>query len=319
LKGYAIGPDFFCWIVMTAHRSPSALKLDHLVIAARTLEEGEQFIVTTFGVPTSGGGAHPLMRTHNRLLNLWGGAYLEVIAIDPDAPAVDAPRARLYALDDPALQRRIESGPQLVHWVAQVERPKLLARWQAQYPERIAPVVPMTRGSNTWGLTVPDDGAFPAWQGAGDGVAPSLIQWDTPLHPSSTLPETGIALRSLTGFHPRAETIAEQLAWLGAAHLMRVEPTSGLPAIVAEFELPDGSVVTLGESAESVDAAQRERAEAAEAAKKPRRRTKSVKASEETAAESAEEQVESHEEAAAGSTTLPDDESARQATPTQPE
>ncbi len=100
---------------------------------------------------------------------------------------------------------------------------------------------------------------------------------------------------------------------------MRVEPTTGLPAIVAEFELPDGSVVTLGESAESVDAAQRERAEAAEAAKKPRKRTKSVKASEETAAESAEEQVESHEEAAAGSTTLPDDESARQSTPTQPE
>jgi Glyoxalase-like domain len=150
-------------------------------------------------------------------------------------------------------------------------------------------VVPMTRGSNTWGLTVPDDGAFPAWQGVGDGVAPSLIQWDTPLHPSSTLPESGIALRSLTGFHPRAETIAEQLAWLGAAHLMRVEPTTGLPAIVAEFELPDGSIVTLGESAESIDAAERERAEAAEAAeaaRKPRKRTKSVKASEETAAES---------------------------------
>jgi Glyoxalase-like domain len=274
---------------MTAHRSPSALKLDHLVIAARTLEEGEQFIVATFGVPTSGGGAHPLMRTHNRLLNLWGGAYLEVIAIDPDALAVDAPHARLYALDDPALQRRIERGPQLVHWVVRVDRPKLLARWQAQYPERIAPVVPMTRGSNTWGLTVPDDGAFPSWQGVGDGVAPSLIQWDTPLHPSSTLPESGIALRSLTGFHPRAETIAEQLAWLGAAHLMRVEPTTGLPAIVAEFELPDGSIVTLGESAESIDAAERERAEAAEAAeaaRKPRKRTKSVKASEETAAES---------------------------------
>ena len=85
---------------------------------------------------------------------------------------------------------------------------------------------------------------------------PSLIQWDTPLHPSATLPETGIALKSLTGFHPRAQTIAEQLAWLGATHLMRVEPTAGAPALVAEFELPDGSIVTLGESAESIDAAQ---------------------------------------------------------------
>jgi hypothetical protein len=253
------------------------LKLDHLVVAARTLDEGERFIAGKFGVGTAGGGAHPLMRTHNRLLNLWGGAYLEVIAIDPGAPPADTPRARFYALDDPALQARIESGPQLVHWVAGVDRPRVLARWQAQYPERIAPVVPMSRGPNTWGLTVPDDGAFPAWQGAGDGIAPSLIQWDTPLHPSAALPETGIALRSLTGYHPRAETIAEQLAWLGAAHLMRVEPTARAPAIVAEFELPDGSVVTIGESAESVEAARRAEAEADEA-KKPRRKAKSRKA-----------------------------------------
>jgi hypothetical protein len=255
---------------MTSH----ALKLDHLVIAARSLEEGERFVVAKFGVATAGGGAHPLMRTHNRLLNLWGGAYIEVIAIDPGALPADTPRARLYALDDPALQRRIADGPQLVHWVARVDRPRSLGRWQAQYRERIAPVVPMTRGSNTWGLTVPDDGAFPSWQGAGDGIVPSLIQWDTPLHPSTVLPETGIALRSLTGFHPQAEIVAEQLAWLGVEHLMRVETTVGAPAIVAEFELPDGSVVTMGESAESVVAARRAEAEAGEAAKKARRRVK---------------------------------------------
>jgi hypothetical protein len=169
-----------------------------------------------------------------------------------------------------------------------VDRPRLLARWQAQYPERIAPAVPMSRGSNTWALTVPNDGAFPAWQGAGEGVAPSLIQWDTTQHPSSALPETGIALRSLTGYHPRAGTIAEQLAWLGAAHLMRVEPTSGAPELVAEFELPDGSVVTLGESAESVEAARRAAAEADEA-KKSRRRAKSRKTEDEAEANAPDE------------------------------
>lgn len=269
---------------MTVHTPVAAfqrtLKLDHLVVAARTLDEGERFVAGKFGVGTGGGGAHPLMRTHNRLLNLWGGAYLEVIAIDPDAPPADAPRARLFALDDPALQARIESGPQLVHWAVRVDRPRLLARWQAQYPDRIAPVVPMSRGASTWALTVPDDGAFPAWQGAGDGLVPSLIQWDTIQHPSAALPETGIALRSLTGHHPRAETIAEQLAWLGAAHLMRVEPTSGAPGIVAEFELPDGSIVTLGESAESAEAARR----AVEETKKSRRRAKNMKPDEQAEA-----------------------------------
>ena len=253
--------------VMTEHR----LRLDHLVIAARTLEEGARFVAAKFGVETSPGGAHPSMRTHNCLLNLWDGAYLEVIAIDPAAASIESPRPRLFALDDPSMQRRLEEhGPQLVHWAARVERPKSLPRWREQYPERIPPVAAMSRGGNTWGLTVPDDGAFPSWQGIGDGVLPSLIQWDTPRHPSATLPQSGIALRSLTGFHPRADVIAEQLAWLGAAHLMRVEETAGAPVLVAQLDLPDGSVLTLGEAAE----AQQARDEEAQQAAKRRRAKK---------------------------------------------
>jgi hypothetical protein len=250
-----------------------SLQLDHLVIAARTLDEGARFIADKLGVETVEGGAHPLMRTHNRLLNVWGGMYLEVLAIDPDADSSSAetPRPRLFAMDDPALQARLGSGPQLVHWVGRVDRPKSLGRWQSQYPERIAPVVAMTRGANTWNLTVPDDGAFPSWQGAGDGLLPSLIQWDTPRHPGDTLPETGIALKSLTGFHPRANLVSEQLAWLGASHLMRVEVTEGAPVLVAEFELPDGSIVTIGESIEST-----KMAESADAAKRSRKRMQSA-------------------------------------------
>ena len=255
---------------MTAH----PLELDHLVIAARTLEEGESFIAGKLGVEMTGGGAHPLMRTHNRLLNLWGGAYLEVIAVDPDAAVIETPRPRLFALDDPAQRKRLEAGPQLVHWVVRVNRPKLLARWQAQYPERIPAVVPMTRGAYTWDLTVPVDGTFPAWQGAGDGLLPSLIQWDTPQHPSASLPETGIALKSLTGFHPRAHLISEQLAWLGASHLMQVEVTAGAPVLVAEFELPDGSIVTFGESVESIEAAKQAEAAPVKPARKRARNKK---------------------------------------------
>ncbi|WP_174364442.1 VOC family protein [uncultured Caballeronia sp.] len=258
------------------------LQLDHLVIAARTLEEGASFVAAKLGVQTSEGGAHPLMRTHNRLLNLWGGAYLEVIAIDPAAANTDSSRPllrpRLFALDDPAFLKRLETGPQLVHWVARVERPKVLTRWQAQYPERIASVVAMSRGANSWNLTVPHDGSFPAWQGSGDGVLPSLIQWDTTRHPSASLPETGIALKSLTGFHPRAHVLLEQMAWLGASHLMNVEVTEGAPVLVAQFELPDGSIVTMGETSETIEAAAQAARQAELAAAKPaRKRAKSRK------------------------------------------
>ncbi|OLL32847.1 glyoxalase [Burkholderia sp. SRS-W-2-2016] len=221
----------------TAH----SLSLDHLVISARTLDEGVQYVADRLGVAPAGGGAHPLMRTHNRLLGLWGGVYLEVIAIDPQAAADGQnTRARLFALDNPATHARLEKGPYLSHWVARVERPKQLATWQTQYPRRIAPVVPMTRGDLRWGLTVPDDGAFPAWQGAGDGVLPSLIQWDSPQHPSQRLEPTDIALKKLKAVHPQAEAIVEQLQWLGAAHLLDVQPTDGAPAVVAEFETSEG-------------------------------------------------------------------------------
>ncbi|MCC8401017.1 VOC family protein [Paraburkholderia sp. MMS20-SJTN17] len=232
---------------MTALTAPTAhsLHLDHLVVSARALDEGARYVADTLGVAPAGGGAHPLMRTHNRLLGLWGGVYLEVIAIDPQAVADAAasgagPRPRLFSLDDPATQARLENGPYLSHWVARVERPKHLATWQAQYPLRIAPVVPMTRGDFTWGLTVPDDGSFPAWQGAGDGVLPSLIQWDSPRHPSQSLAPTNLALKALKAVHPRAELIGEHLRWLGAAHLLDLQPTDGAPALVAEFETPEG-------------------------------------------------------------------------------
>jgi Glyoxalase-like domain len=226
---------------LTAH----PLSLDHLVISARTLDEGVQYVADTLGVAPAGGGAHPLMRTHNRLLGLWGGVYLEVIAIDPQAMADAAangaaPRPRLFALDDPATQARLERGAYLSHWVARVERPKHLATWQAQYPQRIAPVVPMTRGDFRWGLTVPDDGSFPGWPGAGDGVLPSLIQWDSTHHPSQLLAPTNLALKALRATHPRADLVGEQLRWLGAAHLLDLQPTDGAAALVAEFETPEG-------------------------------------------------------------------------------
>jgi len=223
---------------MTAH----PLHLDHLVVSARTLDEGTQYVADMLGVEPAGGGAHPLMRTHNRLLNLWGGAYLEVIAVDPHAETAyeAAPRPRLFALDDAATRERLEAGPYLSHWVARVDRPKHLPTWQAQYPQRIPPIVPLTRGDFAWGLTVPEDGAFPAWQGVGDGVLPSLIQWDTARHPSAVLPDSGIALKALKALHPHAGTVAEQLQWLGAAYLIELQTTDGAAALVAEFETPSG-------------------------------------------------------------------------------
>ena len=97
------------------------LVLDHLVVAAADLDSGTRHVADLLGIAPAGGGAHPRMGTHNRVLGMAGGVYLEVIAIDPDAPAPQRPR--WFGLDQPALRARLADGPFLAHWAARVSAP----------------------------------------------------------------------------------------------------------------------------------------------------------------------------------------------------
>lgn len=218
------------------------LALDHLVIAAPDLDAGTDYVAGLLGIAPQGGGAHTAMATHNRVLGMFGGVYLEVIAVDPAAAAPARPR--WFGLDTEAVQQRLRDGPFLLHWAARVERPADLGRWQAQYPERIAPVIPMTRGGLHWRITVPEDGSLPAWPGeadsAGDGLLPSLIQWDVATYPGVSLPRQDLALRRLSGRHPRAELLRQGLAWLGADPLIAIEQADGPPELSAEIETAQG-------------------------------------------------------------------------------
>jgi len=87
--------------------------VDHLVVAARSLEEGVAWCETTLGVTPGPGGKHAFMGTHNRLLKIateaYPAAYLEIIAIDTDAPPPGRPR--WFGLDT----LELSAGPRLVH------------------------------------------------------------------------------------------------------------------------------------------------------------------------------------------------------------
>jgi len=160
-------------------------ELDHLVVAARTLEEGAAWVESALGVKTLAGGKHPLMGTHNRVLSIGGRRYLEVIAIDPAAPPPARPR--WFGLDDPAIRARLERGPALLHWV---ERTDDLDAALRGYPERVE-VLDATRGDLSWRITVPSDGRLPC-----AGACPTLIQWDGP-HPTERMPASGCELVDL--------------------------------------------------------------------------------------------------------------------------
>ena len=95
---------------------PGPATIDHLVIRARDLESGSAYVADALGIDLVDGGAHPAMGTHNRVTGI-GDAYLEVIAVDPDASAPD--RARWFGLDELA----DDAPPRLHAWIARVDEP----------------------------------------------------------------------------------------------------------------------------------------------------------------------------------------------------
>jgi hypothetical protein len=183
------------------------MELDHLVVAARTLEEGTRYIENLLGVATQPGGQHARMGTHNRLLNLGGGVYLEIIAVDPDGGNPFQPR--WFALDSPAMRERLAEGPKLIHWVA---RTRQIEQDVAASVVPLGAIHPMARGDFKWRITIPADGSRPA-----EGVVPTLIQWDVDDHPTWRLPDSGCALQALRATHPDA-------ANLGSLPFIEVHP-----------------------------------------------------------------------------------------------
>ncbi len=180
------------------------LELDHLIVAAADLDSGTRWLEERLGVALAPGGKHAAMGTHNRLLRLGEMLYLEVIAIDPGAPTPSRPR--WFGLDVPTMQARLAESPQLIHWVARSNDIDVDASRAGFAADEI---LSMVRGDYRWRITVPRDGHL-----AGDGLLPSLIQWDVPRHPAQTLPDSGCRLMKLEAYTTRAAELHTALATL---------------------------------------------------------------------------------------------------------
>ena len=201
-------------------------QLDHLVITAPSLAAGVDYVREMLGVAPQPGGRHPRMGTHNALLKLGKAAYLEVIAVDPGAPAPAV--ARWFRLD-----RAPAPPPGLAAWVARTDAIEAAA---ALFPV-FGRVEPMTRGALGWRITLTERGELPF-----DGIAPLLIQWDPGPHPASLLADSGCTLVGLEGFHPQAAAVAELLRGLGWGDgLTLAPPVPGHPPrLVAHIRTPTG-------------------------------------------------------------------------------
>ncbi|HUG26125.1 VOC family protein [Piscinibacter sp.] len=174
-----------------------SLALDHLVVAARTLDDGVAWCEATFGLVPGPGGKHPLMGTHNRLFSIgspvFPKAYFEIIAIDADAPSPG--RVRWFDLDTPAMQQAVADGPRLIHWVARCDDvAERIGRWRTGGVDRgelLAAERDTPDGALRWRISVRADGARLC-----GGALPTLIAWGD-RHPTDTMPGSGVTLEAL--------------------------------------------------------------------------------------------------------------------------
>ncbi|MEP3946349.1 VOC family protein [Ascidiaceihabitans sp.] len=198
------------------------MQLDHLAVSGATLHEARTHVEDALGVNMQPGGEHDVFHTHNALMGLEDGLYLEAIAINPDAPQPDRPR--WFALDD------FEGAARLTNWICRTDD---LKADMHNLPASMGTPVALQRGDLRWRMVVPKTGHLPF-----DNLCAALIKWDTPLHPATAMVQTGCRLRRLTLTHPDADALKATLDKVMRDDLIAIE--TGAVAMQAEFSTPHG-------------------------------------------------------------------------------
>lgn len=175
---------------------------DHLVVAARSLDEGASYVEAILGAKLSRGGKHVRMGTHNRLLSLGDEAYLEVISIDPDAPK--PAHRRWFNLD------AFSGAPRLMNWACRTD--DLDAALEAAPPGSGTPM-PLKRGDLAWQMAVPEFGRLPY-----DDAMPALLEWYSDVRPPQMLDDHGFRLSRLDVFHPETDALLAAFPALNKLH-----------------------------------------------------------------------------------------------------
>jgi hypothetical protein len=198
------------------------MDLDHLAVTCSALDDGVRWTEAALGVTPGPGGQHARYGTHNRLLGLGPGLYLEVIAPDPSVPP--PPYPRWFGLDH-------SPAPALGNWIVRTD--DLASALQAA-PEPAGEPVALSRGDLAWTIAVPPDGTLPM-----QGGFPTLIRWSGGTHPSLRLPDSGLRLSRLEIHHPRAAILAHALKDRLTDPRIVFMP-SETPALRAAFATPQG-------------------------------------------------------------------------------
>ena len=203
------------------------IEFDHIAVSGATLAQATSHVEAALGAKLQAGGEHAVFHTHNTLLGLERGLYLEAIAANPEAPQPE--RARWFDLD------RFEGTPRLSNWICRCDD---LDATLARLPDGFGAPVDLARGDLRWRMAVPRSGILPF-----DNSAPALIQWQTDLHPAKRLARSGLDLTWLEVRHPQVDQLEDLLAPVLSDD--RIRFVQGDAGLQAGFAMPDGAAMVL--------------------------------------------------------------------------
>jgi len=172
------------------------LQFDHISIIAPSLEEGTEYVSAILGIELINGTSHTDMGTHNKRVRLGEDCYLEVISIDPAAPAPK--ERRWFGLDDVEEVRSSWSkGLRLRGWVARTSDIDEVLRRHGSI-----------LGSKRWlddhfSFSVPQGGGLPM-----DGLLPSVIDLGDAPPTAMGLRDQGVCLKGFVLEHPNPPEIS---------------------------------------------------------------------------------------------------------------
>lgn len=203
------------------------IPVDHLVYATRDLHRGMREIEELAGVAPTLGGRHAGRGTRNALIALGSGAYLEIIAPDPDQTA--PPGGRWLGVDAATTSR-------LTTWSVKGSHLLDLRRRAVAHGVPLGEVHSASRQRTdgvklSWSVTEPDPLVA-------EGVIPFFIDWGVSPHPADSAAE-GATLVDLRVEHFDVEKIRRML---GALDLDVAVTAAEKAGIVAVIEGPCGRV-----------------------------------------------------------------------------
>ena len=209
---------------------PQNKPLDHLVYAVPDLDAAIDDFEARLGVRAIAGGYHPTQGTKNALINLGQGAYLELIAKDPDNHQVPGPV--WMGLDYLTM-------PRLTRWAIKSTHLDQDVEALSGYNTELAHISEGSRNTTAgkllrWSLTLP--AASPEVE-----LVPFLIDWSqSEEHPTEGLPDMGCSFVSLTATHPDPSTLLPTILQLGSSLAIAKGVQVNLQAVI---RCPKGDIV----------------------------------------------------------------------------